>query len=136
VLDAEGGALRRGMDAEPYLVAPNLREAESLIGHEFVDEEDLSNALDEIAELGARNVIITLDAGCYARFREERSDDVRVRARAPRLEAISAVGAGDTLLAAFIAARMNDRSYEDAVRSAVAASAASVLEAGPGKFDI
>ena len=65
----------------------------------------------------------------------ERSDDVRIRARAPRLEAVSTVGAGDTLLAAIIAARMNDRSYEDAVRSSVAASAASVLEAGPGRFD-
>jgi 1-phosphofructokinase/tagatose 6-phosphate kinase len=136
VLDSEGEALRLGIEAEPYLVAPNLREAEALVGHEFIDEEDLSNGLDEIAELGARNVIITLDAGCYARFREERSDDVRVRARAPRLEAVSTVGAGDTLLAAFIAARINDRSHEDAVRSAVAASAASVLEAGPGKFDI
>ena len=61
--------------------------------------------------------------------------DVRLRARAPRLEAVSTVGAGDTLLAAFIAARMNDRTYDDAVRSAVATSAASVLEAGPGRFD-
>jgi 1-phosphofructokinase family hexose kinase len=135
VLDSEGEALRLGIEAEPYLVAPNLREAESLVGHEFVDEEDLSTGLDEIAELGARNVIITLEAGCYALFREDRSDDVRLRARAPRLEAVSTVGAGDTLLAGFVAARMNDRSHEDAVRSAVAASAASVLEAGPGRFD-
>ena len=135
VLDSEGDALRLGMEAEPYLVAPNLREAEALVGHEFVDEEDLSNALDEIAELGARNVVITLDSGCYALFRPEREEDIRLRARGPRLEAISTVGAGDTLLAGFIAARMGDRSYEDAVRSAVAASAASVLEAGPGRFD-
>jgi 1-phosphofructokinase/tagatose 6-phosphate kinase len=135
VLDSEGEALRLGIEAEPYLVAPNLREAESLVGHEFVDEEDLSTGLDEIAELGARNVIITLEAGCYALFREDRSEDVRLRARAPRLEAVSTVGAGDTLLAGFVAARMNDRSHEDAVRSAVAASAASVLEAGPGRFD-
>jgi 1-phosphofructokinase family hexose kinase len=135
VLDSEGEALRLGIEAEPYLVAPNLREAESLVGHEFVDEEDLSTGLDEIAELGARNAIITLEAGCYALFREDRSEDVRLRARAPRLEAVSTVGAGDTLLAGFVAARMNDRSYEDAVRSAVAASAASVLEAGPGRFD-
>ena len=135
VLDSEGEALRLGIEAEPSLVAPNLREAEALVGHEFVDEEDLSTGLDEIAELGARNVIITLDAGCYALFREERADDVRLRARAPRLEAVSTVGAGDTLLAAFVAARMNGRSYDDAVRSAVAASAASVLSAGPGRFD-
>jgi 1-phosphofructokinase/tagatose 6-phosphate kinase len=135
VLDSEGDALRLGIEAEPYLVAPNLREAEALVGHEFVDGEDLTSALDEIADLGARNVLITLDTGCYGLFREERADNVRVRARAPRLEAVSTVGAGDTLLAAFIAARMNDRSYEDAVRSSVAASAASVLEAGPGRFD-
>ncbi len=135
VLDSEGEALRLGIEAEPYLVAPNLREAESLVGHEFVDEEDLSTGLDEIAELGARNVLITLDTGCYALFREDRADDIRLRARAPRLEAVSTVGAGDTLLAAFIAARMNDRSYDDALRNAVATSAASVLEAGPGRFD-
>ena len=30
---------------------------------------------------------------------------------------------------------MNDRSYDDALRIAVATSAASVLEAGPGRFD-
>jgi 1-phosphofructokinase family hexose kinase len=135
VLDSEGEALRLGIEAEPYLVAPNLREAEALVGHEFVDEADLSTGLDEVAELGARNVIITLDTGCYSLFREERTEEVRLRARAPRLEPASTVGAGDTLLAGFIAARMGDRSYEDAVRSAVAASAASVLEAGPGRFD-
>jgi 1-phosphofructokinase family hexose kinase len=135
VLDSEGEALRFGIEADPYLVAPNLREAEALVGHEFVDEEDLSTGLDEIAELGARNVIITLDTGCYGLFRAERAEDVRLRARAPRLEAVSTVGAGDTLLAGFIAARMGGRSYEDALRSAVAASAASVLEAGPGRFD-
>jgi 1-phosphofructokinase family hexose kinase len=136
VLDSEGEALRLGIEAEPYLVAPNLREAESLVGHEFVDEEDLSTGLDEIAELGARNVLITLDAGCYALFRAERAEEVRLRARAPRQEAVSTVGAGDTLLAGFVAARMGDRSYEDALRNAVGASAASVLEAGPGRFDV
>ena len=135
VLDSDGEALRLGIEAEPYLVTPNLREAEALVGHEFVDEEDLSTGLDEIAELGARNVIITLDTGCYALFRVERAEHVRLRARAPRQEAVSTVGAGDTLLAGFIAARIGDRSYEDALRSAVAASAASVLEAGPGRFD-
>jgi 1-phosphofructokinase/tagatose 6-phosphate kinase len=135
VLDTEGEALRLGIEAEPYLVAPNLREAEALVGHEFVDGEDLAAGLDEIAELGARNVLITLGTGCYALFRQERAEEVRLRARAPRLEAVSTVGAGDTLLGGFIAARLTDRSYEDAVRNAVAAGAASVLEAGPGRFD-
>jgi 1-phosphofructokinase/tagatose 6-phosphate kinase len=134
VLDTEGEPLRLGVEAEPYLVSPNQQEAEALVGHEFVDEEDLAAGLDEIADIGARNVIVTLETGCYALLREDRSE-MRARARAPYVEPVSGVGAGDTLLAGFIAARVSGRSFEDAVRSAVAAGAASVLEPGPGRFD-
>ena len=134
VVDTDGEPLRVGTAAEPYLVTPNVREAEELVGHEFVDEEDLAGALDEIAELGARNVLITLETGCYALLREDRNE-VRLRARVPELEPVSKIGAGDTLLAGFLAARAAGRSFEDAVRSAVATGAASVLEPGPGRFD-
>jgi 1-phosphofructokinase family hexose kinase len=134
VVDTDGEPLRVGTAAEPYLVAPNVREAEELVGHEFVDEEDLAGALDEIAELGARNVLITLETGCYALLREDRNE-MRLRARVPELEPVSRIGAGDTLLAGFLAARAAGRSFEDAVRSAVATGAASVLEPGPGRFD-
>ena len=134
VIDAEGEALRLGVGAEPYLVTPNVREAEEMVGHEFVDDEDLASALDEIAELGARNVLITGNDGCHALLREDRTE-LRLRARAPHLEPISTIGAGDSLLAGFLAARAGGRSFEDAVRSAVACGAASVLEPGPGRFD-
>ncbi|MGH3113789.1 MAG: 1-phosphofructokinase family hexose kinase, partial [Gaiellaceae bacterium] len=96
VVDAEGEPLSQAVEAEPYLVSPNQQEAEALVGHEFVDEEDLAAGLDEIAELGARNVIITLPTGCYALLREDRAE-LRVRAVSPQMEAVSTVGAGDTL---------------------------------------
>jgi 1-phosphofructokinase family hexose kinase len=134
VVDSEGEPLRLAVEAEPYLVAPNQREAEALVGHEFVDDEDLSAGLDEIAHLGARNVLVTYSTGAHALLREDRTE-VRVRADAPRVEPTSTVGAGDTLLAGFLAARSAGRPFEDAVRSAVAAGAASVLEAGAGRFD-
>jgi 1-phosphofructokinase family hexose kinase len=134
VLDAEGEPLRLGVQAEPFLVAPNVREAEALVGHEFNDEDDLAAGLDEIAGLGARNVLITYETGCYALVRDDR-ESLRVRASTPRLEPVSTIGAGDTLLAAFLAARIAGRSVEESVRGAVAAGAASVLEAGPGRFD-
>jgi 1-phosphofructokinase family hexose kinase len=134
VLDCEGEPLRLGVEAEPYLVTPNVQEAEGLVGHEFVDDEDLANGLDEIAEVGARNVLVTHAEGCHALLREGRTQ-MRLRAAGPRLEAVSTVGAGDTLLAGFIAARAAARPLEEAVRHAVAAGAASVLEPGPGRFD-
>jgi fructose-1-phosphate kinase PfkB-like protein len=91
-------------------------------------------ALDEIAEQGARNVLISYETGCYALLREERQVR-RFRAECERVDAISAVGAGDVLLAAFIAARANGRSAEDALRAGVAAGAASTLEVGAGRFE-
>jgi 1-phosphofructokinase family hexose kinase len=134
VVDSEGEPLRLAVEAEPYLVSPNQQEAEALVGHEFVDDEDRAVGLDEIADLGARNVLITLEDGCYALLQEDRAE-LRVRARAPRVESVSEVGAGDTLLAGFLAARVAGKPFDEAVRSAVAAGAASVLEAGAGNFD-
>ena len=72
VLDCEGEPLRLGVEAEPFLVSPNQREAEALVGQEFHDDEDFRLALDRIAELGARNVLITTETGCVALLREER----------------------------------------------------------------
>jgi 1-phosphofructokinase family hexose kinase len=134
VLDVEGEPLRLGVEAEPFLVSPNVREAEALVGQEFHDEADFAQALDDIAELGARNVLITHEAGCFALFREER-ERRRFRVRAPELEVVSPVGSADVLLAGFIAALAGGRPLEEALRSAVAAAAASMLAVGAGRFE-
>ena len=101
-LDCEAEPLRYGVAAEPFLVSPNQREAEALVGQEFHDDEDFVMALDQIAEMGARNVLITTETGCYALLREEKVVH-RYRVEAPHVEPVSAVGGGDTLLAAFVA---------------------------------
>jgi 1-phosphofructokinase/tagatose 6-phosphate kinase len=134
VLDAEGESLRRGLEAEPWLVSPNQREAEQLVGQELQDEEDVLMALDAIAEMGARNVLVTLESGCFALVRAERRTR-RYRAVGPQLEPVSVVGAGDALLAQWLAARVEARPTEEALRLAVGAGAASVLEVGAGRFD-
>ena len=135
-LDTEGEPLRLGLEAEPWLVSPNQHEAEQLVGQELFDEEDFLMALDTIAELGARNVHITVEDGCFALVREERLVR-RYRAVTPRLEPVSVVGAGDAFLAQWLASVLDSgaASVEDSLRLAVAAGAASVLEVGAGRFD-
>jgi 1-phosphofructokinase family hexose kinase len=135
VLDSEGEPLRMGAASEPVLVSPNQPEAESLVGQEFHDDHDFIQALDDIAELGARNVLITQESGCFALLREDR-EVKRLRAVAPRIEAASTVGSGDVLLAGFLAARYAEKPLDEALRSAVGAGAASTLEIGAGRFDL
>jgi 1-phosphofructokinase/tagatose 6-phosphate kinase len=134
VLDSEGSALRLGTEAEPYLVSPNQREAEGLVGQELNDQEDFMMALDRIADMGARNVLITSETGCFGLFREERRR-LLFRAEAARVDPISAVGSGDVLLAGFLAARLSEESLEEALRRGVAAGAAATLELGAGRFE-
>jgi 1-phosphofructokinase family hexose kinase len=134
VLDSEGLPLRLGVEAEPFLVSPNQREAEALVGQELTDDEDYVMALDRIADMGARNVLLTSESRTFGLFRTDRKRQ-RFRAVAPRIEPVSAVGSGDVLLAAFLAARVADRGLEDSLRQAVAAGAASTLEVGAGRFE-
>ena len=133
-LDCDGEPLRLGIEAEPLLVSPNQREAEGVVGHEVHDDEDFALALDQMADRGARNVIITTETGCFALLREER-EVRRYRVVTQRLDPVSKVGAGDTLLGAFIAARSAGRPPEEQLRAAVAAGAASTAEVGAGRFD-
>jgi 1-phosphofructokinase family hexose kinase len=133
VLDADGEPLRLGVDAEPSLVAPNQHEAEALVGQELEDEDFLM-ALDSIAELGARTVLVTRETGCFGLTREERLVQ-RLHAAAPRVEPVSTVGAGDVLTAAFLASRLDRKPFGDSLRFAVAAASASTLEVGAGRFE-
>jgi 1-phosphofructokinase family hexose kinase len=133
-VDAEGEPMRLGVEAEPFLASASVREAEALVGQEFNEEADFVQALDDIAELGPRNVIIAHESGCFALFREER-ERRRFQVRAPALEVVSSVGAADVLLAGFIAADAAGRPVEEALRSAAAAGAASTLAVGAGLFE-
>jgi 1-phosphofructokinase/tagatose 6-phosphate kinase len=134
VLDTEGEALQAGVDAAPYLVSPNQAEAEQLVGQELEDDDDFLMALDVIAERGPRNVVITLDNGCFALLKVGRRTR-RLRAFAPLVEPISVVGSGDVLVAQLLAAIVDDQPADDAIRLAVAAGTASVRAVGAGRFD-
>ncbi|MCY4087512.1 MAG: 1-phosphofructokinase family hexose kinase [Actinomycetia bacterium] len=134
VLDADGEPLRLGVQAGPTVVSPNVNEAEQLVGHEFAGSADIAAGLDEVAAFGPKNVLITVPDGCYALLREDR-EELRLRARVSPIDAVSTIGAGDALLAGYLAARVLGKAAGDSLRQGVATGAASVLEAGAGRFD-
>ena len=134
VLDSEGEPLRLGLAGEPDLVAPNQQEAEELVGFEFEGDQDFTVALDAIAEMGVRNVIITRTSGCFALVRDG-AKVRRLQAETQLLDRISTVGSGDALLAGYLAARRAERPVEEALRYAVACGAANTQTVGAGFFD-
>jgi 1-phosphofructokinase family hexose kinase len=134
VADSEGEPMQLALRGGPDLVSPNAAEAEALVGHEFRDEPDHLNALDELCELGAREAIITHSEGCYALVGRNH-ERARYSVRAEPLEAVSGIGAGDVFLAGYLAATYSGRSREEALRFGVACGAESTQHFGAGVVD-
>ena len=88
MIDTDGEPLRLAMRAEPDLVSPNELEAEELVGHEFNDVDDRAQAVVEMTRLGAREAIMTVSDGCYARVLEDGT---------PTLHRVRVAGAGGAL---------------------------------------
>jgi 1-phosphofructokinase family hexose kinase len=138
VIDTDGDPLRRAVRAEPDVISPNVLEAEELVGHEFNDDEDRTYAVKEMCELGAREAIMTMPDGCFARMLSEEGVEprlYRVRVRGGAIEARATVGSGDAFLAGFVAARYQRRTVEDALAFAVACGAESTSHLGAGLID-
>jgi 1-phosphofructokinase/tagatose 6-phosphate kinase len=134
VLDSEGDPLRLGVGAGPDFVAPNQYEAEEIVGHEFSTDSDFAAALDEIAEMGPRNVVVTRETGLHARIREG-GRVRRFQVDVEQVDPVSSVGSGDALLAGFLAARAHGRPVEDCLRQAVGCGTANTGSVGAGRFE-
>jgi 1-phosphofructokinase/tagatose 6-phosphate kinase len=133
VLDSEGDAMLLGTRAEPTVVSPNELEAEELVGHEFADDRDRLTGLHEIAQIGAREAMMTLPSGCIALLGDPERRLYRVTL--DPLEPVSAVGSGDAFLAGYVAARYGGQQPEDCLRFAVACGAESTQHFGAGVLD-
>ncbi len=134
ILDTEGEPMRLGVRAEPSVVSPNELEAEELVGHEFNDDADRAEAVVEMARQGAREAIMTVGDGCFARVHEDSGPAV-VRVRVAEQDARSPIGSGDAFLAGYIASCYTGRGALEALRFGVACGAESTQHFGAGVIE-
>jgi 1-phosphofructokinase family hexose kinase len=134
VVDTDGEPLRHAVRAEPDLVSPNELEAEELVGHEWNDDDGRAVAVAEICQLGAREAMMTVPDGCFARLTVDGTPRL-YRARVHELEARAAIGSGDAFLAGYVAARYVGTEPEGCLRFAVACGAESIDHLGAGVID-
>jgi tagatose 6-phosphate kinase len=131
-LDTSGDALRKGVEAGPFFVKPNETEAKSLLGLRSNDTLDFAQAAAEISIRYGTNVLLSLGAeGAVAAKAEE-----IYLLKNPSIEAKSAVGSGDCMLAGLTHGFLNGLSFEKAIVCGVAAGTANTLTIGAGQFNI
>ncbi|MCB5425560.1 1-phosphofructokinase family hexose kinase [Altererythrobacter sp. CC-YST694] len=128
VLDSSGEALKAALAGAPvHLVKPNEDELEQLAGRGLETEEEYAAAAMAIVERGAAEfVAVTLgDKGGLLASKQ----GAHYLPAIP-VEAKSAVGAGDSFLAAMVFALANGSDPLDALRYGMAAGSAAVLTPG------
>lgn len=126
LLDTDGEALPRGIEARPTVVSPNQEEAERLLDTALITRSHTLEAVERMQQMGAESVVLSLGSrgaiGCF--------DGALVEAVPPLVDARCPIGAGDAMSAAFLWALEKQEPRETALRWGVAAGTASAMQPG------
>lgn len=126
VIDSRSFGLSDILDFKPWLIKPNKDEAEKYLGKKIDGVDSAAKFAKRLNGEGVQNVIISLGgdgavlacgSGCYA-------------AKAPPVEVASTIGAGDSMIAGFIAATDKGYSKKEALKLGVSYGTAACLENG------
>ena len=124
VVDAERELLVKVLEYHPFLVKPNNHELGEIFGVELADREAVIPYAKRLREMGAGNVLVSL-AGEGAILAAE--DGNIYEAPAPKGKLINGVGAGDSMVAGFLAGWMRKKDYRYAFHMGMAAGSASAF---------
>lgn len=121
LLDTDGDALLHGVEAGPTVVSPNQPEAERLLNRALITRAHFTEAVTRIKAMGAESVLLSLGSRGVVALDENQL----LEALPPRIDAVSPLGAGDALAAAFVWAATKKKDFAECVRWGVAAGTAS-----------
>lgn len=124
VVDATKNLLVNVLPYHPFLVKPNNHELGEIFGVEIKDKQEAISYAKKLQELGAKNVLVSM-AGAGAVFVAE--DGNTFQAEAPSGKVRNSVGAGDSMVAGFLAGYLEKNSFAEAFRMGVCAGSASAF---------
>lgn len=127
VVDATKKLLMNVLPYGPFLIKPNQREIEEIFETELKTKDEIIKYARKLQEMGARNVLVSMASEGAVLLTE--TDEV-FKANAPKGKLVNSVGAGDSMVAGFIAGFLESGSYEKALRMGICAGSASAFGDG------
>ena len=124
VVDATKELLLNVLPYHPFLIKPNNHELGELFDIELTKKDDVVPYAKKLQEMGARNVLVSM-AGEGAVLLDEYGNVQQLDA--PKGTLVNAVGAGDSMVAGFLAGWKEKEDYEHAFKMAVASGSASAF---------
>ena len=124
VVDAEKELLLNTLKYSPFLIKPNTHELEEIFGIKISDISDIVFYAKKLCTMGARNVIVSM-AKDGAVLIQNTGDTIKISV--PHGKVINSVGAGDSMIAGFIAGLSQKLNYSDALKLATACGSATAF---------
>ena len=124
VVDATKNLLKETLEYHPFLVKPNHHELGELFGATISNPEEALSYAEKLQQMGAVNVLVSM-AGDGAVLLDEYGN--RHMSPAPEGGLVNSVGAGDSMVAGFLAGYLETKDYEQAFRMGIAAGSASAF---------
>ena len=124
VVDATSGLLINVLEYHPFLIKPNHHELGEIFGVKLETKEDVIPYAIKMKEQGAVNVLVSM-GGRGAVLVDEQGKVYE--ADAPEGNLKNSVGAGDSMVAGFMAGYMQTKDYADAFRMGLATGSASAF---------
>ena len=124
VVDATKDLLVNVLQYHPFLIKPNNHELGEIFGVKIESKADVITYAKKMQEKGARNVLVSM-AGDGAVLVAE--DGSIFQSEAPKGKVVNSVGAGDSMVAGFIAGYLENGSYEKAFQMGVCTGSASAF---------
>ena len=124
VVDATGDLLLNVLKYQPFLIKPNNHELGEIFGVELLTRDSVAPYAKKLQEMGAKNVLVSM-AGEGAVLVDETGNVHELAA--PEGVLVNAVGAGDSMVAGFLAGWMEKRDYAYAFKMGVASGSASAF---------
>ena len=127
VVDATRALLVNVLPYHPVLTQPNTPELGEIVGRKLHTDEEIAAAARTLQEKGARNVLVSM-AGDGALLLDEEGQTHRIGC--PKGRVVNSVGAGDSMVAGFVAGYLQSGSYAQALRLGTACGSATAFSLG------
>lgn len=124
VVDATKDLLVNVLQYHPFLIKPNNHELGEIFGITIKEKAEVIAYAKKLQEQGARNVLVSM-AGDGAVLVAE--DGTIYQAEAPKGKVVNSVGAGDSMVAGFLAGYLEHGTYEKAFQMGVCTGSASAF---------
>ena len=127
VVDATRDLLVNVLKYHPFLIKPNNHELGEIFNTVLKTDEEIANCARKLQEMGGRNILVSM-AGDGALLLDETGEVHRIGC--PKGSVQNSVGAGDSMVAGFLAGYLTKQDYSYALKLGTAAGSATAFSIG------